>query len=423
MLQFFTSALDPDVKRRHHTAGEMLTGWRAIFAPVPHTQPDNAEDLAASAVPSTPLTRSGLSARALSAIEPLGVETVGELVALDPSAISSSPGELGQAVRLNRLPGAADATRREVKSRARSWRNRLGAEAIGLHGDQEIRTGTQPDPVAAARLLGSPFDAAPKSLRRQAVRKLLGLDDGVDAFIPQSELGTALGASKQRGPQLIDEMQRAWAEDPQSRDVLDALRETVFTGLDSLNGVAAVDELTDLIRSVLPGPVEATDLHVRLCAGLLRVVLDRAAALDRADALDEPLERRRRRDGRLALVATSSGLLAAAEAVGRRADELVMAAQATGEPVITANSAAEQLRAAFVNSMDANEKGDLTVDSARLIRLALLGAPVFDVDLEFSGGLSEARVVDVAADVLVDGAQRVTEFGGCGRLVSGQQWS
>jgi hypothetical protein len=55
--------------------------------------------------------------------------------------------------------------------------------------------------------------------------------------------------------------------------------------------------------------------------------------------------------------------------------------------------------------------------------LALLGAPVFDVDLEFSGGLSEARAVDVAADVLVDGAQRVTEFGGCGRLVSGQQWS
>src|SRR6266851_4072486 len=37
--------------------------------------------------------------------------------------------------------------------------------------------------------------------------------------------------------------------------------------------------------------------------------------------------------------------------------------------------------------------------------LALLGVPNSDVDLEFSGGVSQARVVDVAADVAVDGGQ------------------
>ncbi|MGI8417892.1 MAG: protein kinase domain-containing protein, partial [Nakamurella sp.] len=104
--KFFTNALGPDVGRRPHTVQEMHAEWRAAFAPVPHTQPDDADELAASAVPTTPLARSGLSARALSAIEPLRVRTVGEFVALDP-------------VRLNRLPGAADATRREVKSRAK----------------------------------------------------------------------------------------------------------------------------------------------------------------------------------------------------------------------------------------------------------------------------------------------------------------
>jgi hypothetical protein len=37
--------------------------------------------------------------------------------------------------------------------------------------------------------------------------------------------------------------------------------------------------------------------------------------------------------------------------------------------------------------------------------LAFLGAPTFDVDLEFSGGLSQAGVVDVADDLLVNGVE------------------
>ena len=68
--------------------------------PVPRTIPDDAEDLAAKAEVSTPLARAGLSARALSAIEPLAVSTVGDLVAVDP-------------VRLNHLSGVSNATRGE----------------------------------------------------------------------------------------------------------------------------------------------------------------------------------------------------------------------------------------------------------------------------------------------------------------------
>ena len=55
---------------------------------------------------------------ALSALEPYGVVTVGDLVAVDP-------------VRLNRLSGVAEATRREVKSRARQWRDKFGPAVTG----------------------------------------------------------------------------------------------------------------------------------------------------------------------------------------------------------------------------------------------------------------------------------------------------
>ena len=41
----------------------------------------------------------------------------------------------------------------------------------------------------------------------------------------------------------------------------------------------------------------------------------------------------------------------------------------------------------------------------RRLRLALLCVPTFDVDLEFSGGVSQPGVVDVAVDVAVDRVQ------------------
>lgn len=346
LLDFFTRALAPTVAARHHTAQEMAVGWQAIFAPVSRTEPEDADELAAAATESTALTNSGLSARALSAIEPLGVGTVGDLVALDP-------------VRLNRLPGAADATRKEVKSRAKMWRARLGPQVLGRTGRAGAGTGGTdlPDPIAAAELLAAPFgtgslESASTTLRGRAVRQILGLDPGLDAFVPQSGLGAELGVSKPRGPQLIDEMQSRWGDDDSCRDLLTSLQAAVFTALAQLGGVATVNELAESVRSVLPGPVEVTEQRRRVSAGLLRVTLDRAAALNRAQALDLSVERRRDRDGRLATVASRLDLLTAAEAAGRRADELVQAASARGEPLIAQARAAAALRIAFESGLD-----------------------------------------------------------------------
>ena len=118
LVSFFRTALARSAKERYDTATEMLTAWRSVFAPVPRTIPDDADERAAQADSATPLAESGLSARGLSALEPYGVTTVGDLVAVDP-------------VRLNRLSGVAEATRREVKSRARQWRDKFGPAITG----------------------------------------------------------------------------------------------------------------------------------------------------------------------------------------------------------------------------------------------------------------------------------------------------
>ena len=132
LVTFFRTALARSAKERHDTATEMHAAWRSVFAPVPRTIPDDADERAAEAEPATPLAESGLSARGLSALEPYGVVTVGDLVAVDP-------------VRLNRLSGVAEATRREVKSRARQWRDKFGPEITGRG------TGREPQGRAASR--------------------------------------------------------------------------------------------------------------------------------------------------------------------------------------------------------------------------------------------------------------------------------
>ena len=165
---FFQEALARDARQRHDTATEMLAAWQAIFQPVPKTVPDDAEELAAKATPSTPLEQAGLSARALSAIEPLAVTTVGDLVAVDP-------------VRLNHLSGVAAATRSEIKARARQWRDSFGAAITGrgpARGTASEAGTTLPDPVAAAELLVASAGSARAESRRALVRLLLGITRG-----------------------------------------------------------------------------------------------------------------------------------------------------------------------------------------------------------------------------------------------------
>ena len=59
LVAFFRTALARSAKERHDTAAEMLAAWRSVFAPVPKTIPDDADERAAAAEPADPAGRGG----------------------------------------------------------------------------------------------------------------------------------------------------------------------------------------------------------------------------------------------------------------------------------------------------------------------------------------------------------------------------
>ncbi len=361
LTDFFRIALARDARQRHDTAAEMLAAWQAVFRPVPKTVPDDAEDLAAKAELSTPLAQAGLSARALSAIEPLAVTTVGDLIAVD-------------AVRLNHLSGVAVATRQEVKARARQWRNRFSAAVAGrgpARGPAGAVSEVLPDPRTAADLLVTHAGSARAESRRALTRMLLGLEPGIDAFATQGELAQATGVTRGRVPQQIGALQDSWGTNPDCRALLDAVAEVAWQSLADSAGVATVEELAQSVLAVMPPADPETEGPAvgRVGAGLLRIALDRVQARLRAE--DDPREFfSRRRDGRIILLATDQALLDPAEALGRAADELVAQGGAASEHVVPAARAAERLLSTWSHATRSLEPQPTTPNTGRLLRLA-----------------------------------------------------
>ena len=359
LVSFFRTALARSAKERHDTAPEMLAAWRSVFAPVPKTIPDNADECAATAEPPTPLAEAGLSARALSALEPYGVVTVADLVAVDP-------------VRLNRLSGVAEATRREVKARARQWRDTFGSAVTGrgpVRNPPAPDGAGGPDPVAAAELLLAHAGTARAASRRAMARLVLGLDPGLDPFASQHELAAALGVTRGRVAQQAGALQDGWADHPACRDLLDTIAETARRALADVGGVATVNELADAVRAEMPPPGTADAAPAaRIGAGLLRLALDRAQALSRADAGDEQVSTRRR-DGRIVLLAADPALLDPAEALGRTADDLVAQARVAGDPLVPAGRGAQRLRDGWARAT-AGVPAAAGLGDGRLLRLA-----------------------------------------------------
>lgn len=356
MAGFFTKALSRHADRRPDTAAEMLQAWEGAFPSSATTVPDNADELAEAATLATTLRKAGLSARALSAIEPLDVVTVGDLVALDP-------------VRLNQFSGAADVTRREVKSRARQWRTKF-ADAVTGRGRAD-RSGVLPSPQEAADLLLRHTGKGRSESRRAMARLILGVGTELDAFATQAQLAAHLPTpvTPARATQVIGTLQDGWADNFRIVDLLTRVDFLVRERVDELGGLATVDELTEtLLSEMAPRGVPAHAEHdeVRLVQGVFRAVLDRQRALARADVGIEPLHTRRR-DGRMSLVATHPELLEAAELLGREADRMVETATgADHEDVVPVGLTHERLTEALG---DINTPEHLT-DPIRLARLA-----------------------------------------------------
>lgn len=350
LVPFFRSALARDAKHRQDTAAEMLEQWRAAFPSDATTAPENADALADAATAATPLEKSGLSARALSAIEPLGIHTVGDLMAVDP-------------VRLNALRGVAHATKREVSTRASSWRARLAAkETLSVPGSTKL-----PSVLALAEHLIEAAGTKAAVQSRAAAGLMLGTHGDLDAFATQAQLGANLpnAVSAAAANQLVGRLQTSWAEDAQVLGYLGRLNTVVNDRLKALGGAATIEELASAILAETTVESQRTGENQRIARGLLRIVADRRRALKRAEADDAPLELRRR-DGNVVVIATDPLLLDLAERLGREADTLL--SQSTVQPAIVP---AERVHQRLSALLDAADIGDpLLRDRARLAALA-----------------------------------------------------
>ncbi|BAK35877.1 hypothetical protein MLP_28630 [Microlunatus phosphovorus NM-1] len=311
MLSFFQRALARRVADRQHTAAELLAGWQQVFGQSHTTAPDNADELVGAATLETSLTGSGLSARALSALEPLGVTTVGELVAVDP-------------VRLNRLPGVARATRDQIKEAVSRWRARLGP-VRGRRDGGSWQQSTLPVPYDLAEMLLAPTHARRARIRTALASMMLGVTGQADAFATQAQLGALLPepVTAARVTQVVAELHDLWAADETTLTLLTRLGAEVDARLDVLGGVATADELTrHLLALMVTDPANEPSDSERIAAGVLRIAVDRRRALSRAD--ERTVEYVvRRRDPSPLLVAREASLLDLAGQLGEEADRLL----------------------------------------------------------------------------------------------------
>lgn len=347
LREYFRCALARKAADRFDTVQDMRAAWQRAFTGQTTTAPEDADELADRAELDTLLTKAGLSARGLSALEPFRVKTIGDLLAID-------------AVRLNHLSGVAEATRREVKKRANAWRRRLGEQVVPSASEADLPTLT-----VAAELLRKALDGGRTASSVEAVDLILGHIGSLDAFATQAELGTSLSrAITPAGTnQLLNRLHDSWAGQDDTLSLLRTLERVVDARLDELGQVATPDELAGAIRAASTAGAERPAEARRLARGLLRIVVDRRRALLRGEQ-DAQLLEVRRREKRILAVARDTRLLDLADSLGADADTLVC--RLAGEnDLVPAERALKQLR-----EHRQGEDPELLWDGLRPVRLA-----------------------------------------------------
>lgn len=362
LAAFFSRALRRDARLRFDTAEEMRAAWTAIFDANATRLPDDSDARADAATPHLSLAEAGLSPRALSAAEQLGVTTVGELIAIEQA-------------RLTKLRGSSVATRRELADRAKQWRARF-TDAVRASPPSQLEA----DIDAAARHLLDHVASKRAPGRERAIAAILGIgDDVVEPFASLADLGAALGG--QAAPQVHNHITAAVAEmtgDERCRQILDAVHAQVEALVLPAGGLLYATSLGTGISGD-----EAAAAHQRIAAGLARLALERADLNEREGDGPAPIARRRRRRDGTVVLASPPQLLDVIEPLGRRADEVVAAARAAGEPVTPAARAASQLREVWPAGVTAPDDASLVTMAAGLSTQAAASgqAELYPVDL------------------------------------------
>lgn len=227
LVDFFESALAPEVSARHDTATEMARAWQTAWQEAPSGTGTDF-DVPTATTSATPLAGLGLSTRAEHALENIDVLTVGDL--LDQPA-----------GKFRQLRGVGSKTRGELLTAVAALRAHISGTSPVVAEDEATDGGAAGDRLAdtAARLLPRPTQG--NEATGTALRRFVGLDDPVEPWPSQSDLAAELGVTRQRISQIAGKARDRWAKQP----AITEIRDWIANALGQFNGVATTAQLID----------------------------------------------------------------------------------------------------------------------------------------------------------------------------------
>ncbi|WP_260729207.1 BREX system serine/threonine kinase PglW [Dactylosporangium roseum] len=264
LVNFFAKALARDARQRFDTYEDMTDAWRRVFTALPAPAVDrqpSAEEVPLAVGRDTPLERVGMTPKARSALERIGVHTVGDLIDQDQMALS-------------RLAGVSQATKTEIRRRTRELRavfatsHTVTAEPTDDGGTPQI-AGIE---TVLELLTGPPTRR--RSGETAIVPMLLGSDipssdDHPPHWPSQVDLARHAGITSQRVTQILHRLTDRWRDLPD----LSRIRDEIVVLLDANGGVMSADELAgELIAahgSYSPEPRRTTQ-----AIGLVRAAVE-----------------------------------------------------------------------------------------------------------------------------------------------------
>ncbi|MFF5171350.1 BREX system serine/threonine kinase PglW [Micromonospora sp. NPDC000089] len=383
LVAFFAKALARDTGDRFDTLDEMTDAWRAVFREIP--EPAAATDDTAAVAPlgrASPLEATELTARARSALERLGITTVGELLTAEPSA-------------LTRARGVPDATRKEILARTRELRDLLDAEpepATALPYAQGVE-------ALCVTLL--PPGTGRTAWHRTAVQVLLGqAADGDGNHLRWPSQADVARVTGKHQPDVSRLLGRVVTRDWQPNPALGLVRDEIVALLDGRGGVASAEEVAEALIAAR-GSYTAEPKRTAQAIGLVRAAVE----TELARGGDARLARQRLRGSDTVLIGrepddpaterTADDLLGYVTRLGRRA-----AALAGADPLPTRARAVEELRA-----LEPPPAGMPPLSDARLLQLAAAGsggeAAVNAQGQLYPAGMAAERALRLAAGALV----------------------
>ncbi len=399
LAAFFQKALRREAKERHDNAEAMLVAWREAFreARQPPAQPDRPsvpEDDAALAaqfalaMPNSHVIELPLSARAISALDRVGIQSVEQLLRAAPNHLAM-------------MRGVGTRTRTEILTALRRLRQRFPEFVPGTFGPPE--EGVEEGDSALLGLDQVVQKILPRRARLtaadRAVTAVLGLD-APDSPGPtwrtQTDAAQSLGITAAQVSLSMKESRERWRRLP----ALTTLRDTILELLDAQSGLAGVSELAAALLAARGAAAEGPR-RARLAWAALRAATESETHL----AAPRWIARRIAGTAVLARVADDSADAAArAEAaadyagrLGRKADQLVHQ-----DPLPSAATVASALRGISL------PEGLSPLSETRLVRLAAAASQESAVSSRldlYPRGMSAERALRLSANGLLAGGE------------------